>query len=473
MLAFIYLAYQMMALLYETVPAFTDTWIECLGDLARYRMAIEEEKEAHALWGGVAARWYTMASDRHPAIGRLYHHLGILERPSLRKFCFYAKSLTCVIPFQNARDSLMTLCTPIIQDERTVQSSSQSAEARIVTYHALSYAKADQQTVDTVGEDALRLIEQQPSRLREFGAFLAVTNIAALFNYGDLLDRLWQLYMAGISLSVQGGRKDTPPQILASPAAASLGNRINFLASTFALIVRRPLVGKEDLCDCLPYLNVMLVWIHSLLALRDRLCSSSVSGYPSVFPVDLGELAWDGLACFLNALAGQGDIDEQVVEQARRGVFAPALPSHPIKAAPLAEDYLIRGTVWGQFYFCPGWFEGQGEDDGRCIENAEKLKARSDRVLLLGLYMAFHTSYLRFDESSKKFCAAVNGRMSDGVASEPTVVYAAADAVDSVLETSSSSNSEDGFTFVKGPRVEKGKSFVCAASQETRSARVR
>ena len=66
----------MMALLFETVPTFIDTWIECLGDLARYRMAIEEEKEAHATWGGVAAHWYNMASDRHPAIGRLNHHLG-------------------------------------------------------------------------------------------------------------------------------------------------------------------------------------------------------------------------------------------------------------------------------------------------------------------------------------------------------------------------------------------------------------
>ena len=33
MLAFIYIAYSMMALLYETVPAFEDTWIECLGML--------------------------------------------------------------------------------------------------------------------------------------------------------------------------------------------------------------------------------------------------------------------------------------------------------------------------------------------------------------------------------------------------------------------------------------------------------
>ena len=34
MFAFIYIAYSMMALLYETVPAFEDTWIECFGVLS-------------------------------------------------------------------------------------------------------------------------------------------------------------------------------------------------------------------------------------------------------------------------------------------------------------------------------------------------------------------------------------------------------------------------------------------------------
>jgi hypothetical protein len=58
MLAFIYLAYQMMALLYETVPAFEDTWIECLGDLGRYRMAIEDEDiKDRETWAGVARSW--------------------------------------------------------------------------------------------------------------------------------------------------------------------------------------------------------------------------------------------------------------------------------------------------------------------------------------------------------------------------------------------------------------------------------
>jgi hypothetical protein len=40
----VYLAYSMMALLYETVrPAFEDTWIECLADLGLYRTVIEED----------------------------------------------------------------------------------------------------------------------------------------------------------------------------------------------------------------------------------------------------------------------------------------------------------------------------------------------------------------------------------------------------------------------------------------------
>ena len=40
MLAFIYLAYSIMALLYETVAAFEDTWTVCLRGLDRHRMAI-------------------------------------------------------------------------------------------------------------------------------------------------------------------------------------------------------------------------------------------------------------------------------------------------------------------------------------------------------------------------------------------------------------------------------------------------
>jgi len=51
MLAFIYIAYPLMALLYEAVPTFEDAWTECLGDLGRYLTALEEDGvRDHEIW---------------------------------------------------------------------------------------------------------------------------------------------------------------------------------------------------------------------------------------------------------------------------------------------------------------------------------------------------------------------------------------------------------------------------------------
>ncbi|KAH7175983.1 hypothetical protein EDB81DRAFT_591321, partial [Dactylonectria macrodidyma] len=88
-------AYSMMALLYETVPAFEDTWIECLGDLSRYRMAIEDgDIKGREIWTGVSRYWYRQSSDKSPTTGRLYHHLAILARHNaLQQLYYYTKSL--------------------------------------------------------------------------------------------------------------------------------------------------------------------------------------------------------------------------------------------------------------------------------------------------------------------------------------------------------------------------------------------
>lgn len=122
MLTFIYLAYSMMALLYETVPEFEDTWIECLGDLGRYRMAIEDEDiRDREIWTEVSRYWYSKASDKAPTTGRLCHHLAILARPNAVKQLFYYTKSLCVatLPFKSARDSILTLFDPILSDSRS------------------------------------------------------------------------------------------------------------------------------------------------------------------------------------------------------------------------------------------------------------------------------------------------------------------------------------------------------------------
>lgn len=64
-LTFVYLVYSVMNLLKESVAAFIETWIECLGDLAWHRMAIGEvDIWDREIWSGVAWMWCNQAADR-------------------------------------------------------------------------------------------------------------------------------------------------------------------------------------------------------------------------------------------------------------------------------------------------------------------------------------------------------------------------------------------------------------------------
>jgi len=128
MLAFIYLAYCMMALLYETVHASEDTWVECLGDLDRYWMAFDDDDiKDRELWTAVAQHWNSEAFDKSPTTGRLYHHLAKIAshslslRPPLRRDpvyqsqwhqWFYSSETSCPNPraSSDCHNILMRYC---------------------------------------------------------------------------------------------------------------------------------------------------------------------------------------------------------------------------------------------------------------------------------------------------------------------------------------------------------------------------
>ncbi len=50
-----------MALLNETVPSCKETWIEFLGDLGRYQMAIRDDDTLdREIWTDVSRKWYQL-----------------------------------------------------------------------------------------------------------------------------------------------------------------------------------------------------------------------------------------------------------------------------------------------------------------------------------------------------------------------------------------------------------------------------
>ncbi|KAI9896016.1 hypothetical protein N3K66_009085 [Trichothecium roseum] len=139
MLTFIYFAYGILALLCEKIPAHEETWMECLGDLSRYRMAIEEtDISVRETWTNISRGWYQLASDRMPSVGRLYHHVAILARPyALQQLFYFLKSLSVAIPFPGARNSILWLFDPLIDGARVRYDA-----VDIATYTGISLACA-------------------------------------------------------------------------------------------------------------------------------------------------------------------------------------------------------------------------------------------------------------------------------------------------------------------------------------------
>ena len=413
MLAFIYLAYQMMSLLLETVPGFTDTWIECLGDLARYRMAIEQDREIHTIWGGVAGRWYVKAADRHPQVGRLYHHSGILERPSLRKFYLYGRALTSVYPFLNAKESLSTLCTPIVEDEHALRKGSKSADALVICFHARGFLSQKTELVGQACSAALTMLEaQSENSIGAFGVPLAVTNISALLGFGssnnvyrhwfdtalnqDTLDsKLPRGHSAGLQSA--SGFTALGFDELQRPAEIIL----DFCYHSFNSIIRRT-PRRENLPTLLPYVHVMLVFIKSLHTLRSRLSSDDNATNTLNDILSPDRLDWSALASFLNHIAKFFSVSSRTESFASGETF-------PTDGIPLLEDYMIRGLVWAQWYFSPDWFKNIEDDDGsRGLEDESKKQHRAARVQYLGMILAAESNHLRYDRVTRQFSTAVS-----------------------------------------------------------------
>lgn len=115
---FISLSFTIFTVLYEHATDLQAIWSECLGDVARFGMAIQDSFEERAIWVGSSRMWYLTAIDLNPGVGRLSHHLAILARPEpMGQLFHFTKSLCAVTPFGPARESISTLFNPIFSQE--------------------------------------------------------------------------------------------------------------------------------------------------------------------------------------------------------------------------------------------------------------------------------------------------------------------------------------------------------------------
>ncbi|KAK0671232.1 hypothetical protein QBC41DRAFT_60679 [Cercophora samala] len=389
MLMFIYLAYSMMALLYETVPAFEDTWIECLGDLGRYRMAIEDDDiRDRENWTAVSRHWYSKASDKAPTTGRLYHHLAILARPNaLQQLYYYTKSLCVAIPFGSARESIMTLFDPIMAPTPNQQQSRLSvAEFAFVKVHAIMFSSKQTEKLQSTMDDFLQSLDSQITRSSrkwlEAGYHMGISNCCAVVGYGNEANPISKSLKQ--SRADDGETQDQPMQGsgLDSPIPEELVIALKLFSRTYDIVSRRD--GDPNV---LPFLHVTLVFIYHL------------TFFPEAIHYVAPSFPWKRTALMMNTLHGPLK-DYSRIE----GSVLPKSESQ----RPLPEDYAMRGLAWADRVSPSDCFSNEKiDDDEKYFEVASMAEERKERVLWLGHKIATSSNkWLRYDSSTHEFSVA-------------------------------------------------------------------
>lgn len=419
MLSFVYLAYQMMGLLMESVPAFHETWIECLGDLARYRMAIEEaDMRDRETWSNVARTWYNKAADRSPDTGRIQHHLAVLARPNIVcQLFYYSKALVSVNPFPNARDSIMLLYNPLLEvSSTTIQHAKQEStlskyakfDSSLVTAAGILFTKGSIHDycvhISQFNSEIDSHVTRSGSNWKVQGTEVASSLIACMLDFGTEDNFLWKAFR--IHHEELNGKSDQPSTDPghnsdfttkedshrkfwkdnsintedfrhAAPAAGDIPDMkftsadevtsyvLPVWSTTVSIVASK--LGDRNI---LPFMHLTLAYLWSL------------SYVPGALVYLENYVPWAKLVLSLNTLSRSGVVDAKI-----EGKEFPQQQSGTGRQLP--EDFPMRGLVWASYYFPSDFFEGQVVDeDERTLELPSHAAPRAERCLWLGVRLA-------------------------------------------------------------------------------------
>lgn len=389
MLHFIYIAYSMVTLLLESVPQFRDAWHECLGDLARYRMAVEDtDSRDRETWVAVSRHWYDQFADRNPGVGRIQHHLAVLSRPDvLQQLFHYTKALVCVLPFPNARGCI----APLLDPYNTRLFHQHSMVTAFLATHGVLFTKGPAEQFITRANHFLSLFRLEIRRLRrqgQQGVYIMSINFASVLQYGEpeVVMALGFSQKQGFHLAkAHAAAFEWTSAATAAPLSHDQAGDSNSHYRNMASQIPSPVAFQGS---CLAF--------HTLAIFLDQM--GDPNAYPGVHtslafiwclalhPPAMQQveqsIPWLKLTKFLNTLF-RTDTNFAMVEHEAFPLSNDGIPQQ------LPEDYLIRGQTWSQLYYPEKFFEGGPlEYDRPMIEDQATITLRRHRCLWLGARIA-------------------------------------------------------------------------------------
>ncbi|GAA96454.1 uncharacterized protein L969DRAFT_74677 [Mixia osmundae IAM 14324] len=425
---FIYFAYTFYTNLLEeqALAVFRSSWLEQLGDLARYRMAIaglgaseatselparesspedesstEEHKspaaasigdaalgdwevEEQGTWRDVARDWYARGVAETPNRGRLHHHLALLSKDdSMRALYHYCRSLTASEPFWPARESMLTLFSSEAQKQRA-QAGATAGEL-FVHLQGMLFTKVDLDDYDDVlarFREALRVtfitikagqrIRKKATLADARWSMMGIITVTALLQFGADESAL-KAAMGKEAQAVTNDNKPSAIMIKSSKAAEDSSVEHRTVGNQSADEYSSPVVFT--LAAQLAYELLEHVITH--LYRPDN-------SHPAVCPYITIHLAF---LHHISSKAGALRLLERYVPwkslvnlfcQIPSQIAVRADPPHRISGTANDEDWCLRGTDWiGRERFARGfWRTRSAHTNGEDAEASHPAQAK-------------------------------------------------------------------------------------------------
>lgn len=403
MIRFIYEAMSMTMLFLETVgnhnQNLKETYSECMGDLCRYRMAIEDDSvHDREHFTEQAKYWYQYSQDLQADAGRLSHHMGTLARgDAVKQLALFGASLTAGKRFDSAERSLLaTIFSPELDEECERRNLfgelpgagdrappvQRAGDAFVSVHRALDAGRADSATFDADLQHFYATLPQEMFKrgrgYKEQGVDIALANIAAVMDFGRATGFLQQRVAPNLD-------DNNPVPVALRPTSRDVkAQEIAMKTLDIALL-------KVADPNAAPQVHASLAFIRQTLSV------------PDATTLTFQRMPWAHLMTYLNGLV-----------RAYKGANIVERSFPTSNGRPLPEDFHLRGLSWvstgdaeagERDYFPQSWFtEANCRDDERTFERDGTQEQRAERILWLGRQIAEHEdALLGYDGTTGQF----------------------------------------------------------------------